>query len=182
MVEGRLAKLRLFFALWPDPELRKCIASDVESALRSADRSSINPVEPENYHITLAFLGSVSASSLDDIVRVCSDVHFGRFSLELDRTGYWPRARIVWLGPSRYSLELEALVDDLWNKLMGLGFRQEPQPYQPHVSLCRKAGSGLGMSLDSPINWPVASFVLVQSTPGEDGPVYTVLEQFAAGN
>ena len=77
MVERRLAKLRLFFALWPDPELRQRIASDVESALHSADRSTINPVEPANYHITLAFLGAVSASSLDDIVRVCSDVRFG---------------------------------------------------------------------------------------------------------
>ncbi len=182
MVERRLAKLRLFFALWPDPQVRQRIAMDVEPALRSADRSTMNPVEPANYHITLAFLGAVSASSLEDIVRICSDVRFGRFSLELDRTGYWPRSRIAWLGMSHHSLELEALVDDLWNKLADLGFRQEPQPYQPHVSLCRKASGGLGISLDSPINWPVASFVLAQSTSGEDGPVYTVLEQFIAGD
>jgi 2'-5' RNA ligase len=173
------AKLRLFFALWPDDEVRQRIVTDTERAISAAGAS---PVPPSNYHVTLAFLGAVSASSLDDIIKMCGHIRFRRFSLALDRTGYWPRSKIAWLGPSHSPLELEALVDDVWNKLAELGFRQELRPYQPHVTLCTKASSGLGMRLDTPINWPAGSFVLAQSTPGETGPVYTVLEQFAAGD
>jgi 2'-5' RNA ligase len=179
VADSRPAKLRLFFALWPDDEVSRRIVTDTERAISAAGASL---VPPENYHITLAFLGAVSASSLDDIVRICGDIRFRRFSLQLDRTGYWPRSRIAWLGASHCPLELEALVDDIWNKLAELGFRQELRPYQPHVSLCRNVSGGLGMRLDTPINWPAGSFVLAQSTPGETGPVYTVLEQFAAGD
>ena len=179
MADSGSAKKRLFFALWPDDEVRELIVTDTERAISATGAS---PIPPANYHVTLAFLGAVSASSLDDIIRICGDVRFRRFLLALDRTGYWPRSRIAWLAPSHCPLELEALVDDIWNKLAELGFRQELRPYQPHVSLCRKVSGGLGMRLDMPINWPVSSFVLAQSTPGETGPVYTVLEQFAAGD
>jgi 2'-5' RNA ligase len=179
VVDSGPAKLRLFFALWPAAEVRQRIITDTERAISATGAS---PVPPANYHITLAFLGAVSASSLADIIRICGDIRFRRFLLTLDRTGYWPRSRIAWLAPSHCPLELEALVDDIWNKLAELGFRQELRPYQPHVSLCREVSGGLGMRLDTPINWPVSSFVLVQSTPGETGPVYTVLEQFAAGD
>ena len=178
MVKQSRPKLRLFFALWPDEDTRMRILADLEPAVRAAGD---NPVPVENYHITLAFLGSVSASSLNDIVRMCSDVRFREFSLELDRSGYWPRSRIAWLGPSRQPPELPALVDDIWNKLAELGFKQELRPYLPHVSLCRQVSGGLGMQLAAPISWPVESFALVQSLPGDNGPVYTVLEQFAAG-
>lgn len=179
MADFGSAKKRLFFALWPDDEVRKLVVTDTERAIRAA---GANPVSPFNYHVTLAFLGAVSASSLNDIVRVCSDIRFRRFLLELDRTGYWPRSRIAWLGPSHCPLELEALVDDIWNKLTDLGFRQELRPYKPHISLCRDVSGGFGMRLDRPIVWPVSSFILAQSIPGETGPVYTVLEQFAAGD
>jgi 2'-5' RNA ligase len=179
MANSRPAKKRLFFALWPDDGVRELIVADTERAISAA---GANPVSPSNYHVTLAFLGEVSASSLGDIVRICGDIRFRQFLLQLDRTGYWPRSRIAWLGPSQGPLELEALVDDIWNKLAELGFRQELRPYKPHVSLCRNVSGGLGMCLNSPISWPVSSFVLVQSTPGEAGQVYTVLEQFAAGD
>ena len=179
MADSRPAKLRLFFALWPDEEVCQRIVRDTERAISA---TGATPVPSSNYHVTLAFLGEISASSLGDIVRICGDIRFRHFLLQLDRTGYWPRSRIAWLGPSQCPLELEALVDDIWNKLVELGFRQELRPYQPHVSLCRKASGGLGMRLDTPINWSVDSFVLAQSTPGEAGPVYTVLEQFAAGD
>jgi 2'-5' RNA ligase len=139
-------------------------------------------VPAASYHITLAFLGAVSASSLPDIVAAARNVRFLPCEISLDHTGYWPRSRVAWLAPTEYPLVINALVDDLWNKLAGLGFRADIGQYRPHVSLCRNVSGGLSKRLQTPVIWPVVSFVLAESNPSADGPVYTVLEQFPAGD
>ena len=171
-------KKRLFFALWPDDEVREQIAAD---AGRTIERSDGRTVPPSNYHITLTFLGSVTASSLPDIVAAARNVRFLPCEIVLDHTGYWPRSRVAWLAPADYPLVLNALVDDLWNKLADLGFRAESRRYRPHVSLCRDVSGGLKMRLKTPVVWPVSAFALVESNLSDKGPVYTVLEQFSAG-
>jgi len=176
---SRTKKKRLFFALWPGDEVRAQIAVDAGRTIESAGTSTVLPI---NYHITLAFLGSVSASSLPDIVATVRNVRFLPCEITLDHTGYWPRSRVAWLAPSDYPLVLGALVADLWNKLAGLGFQTEARQYRPHVSLCRDVSGGLAMRLKPPIVWPVSSFVLAESNLSAEGPVYTVLEHFLAGD
>lgn len=173
-------RLRLFFALWPDDEVRRRISADADAAITAAGG---RPVPAVNYHVTLAFLGSIRASSLPEIVHVIGDVRFGPFSFALDRTGYWPRSRIAWLAPAKCPHALSALVDDIWIKLESLGFvREDLRPYMPHVSLCRGVTRGLDMQLDTPIRWTATSFGLVSSAPGEGAPVYKILEEFPAGD
>jgi 2'-5' RNA ligase len=176
---SRTKKKRLFFALWPDDEIRVQIATDAGRTIESAGTPTVPPI---NYHITLAFLGSVSASSLPDILAAVRNVRFLPCEITLDHTGYWPRSRVAWLAPSGYPLVLSALVDDLWNKLAGLGFQAEARQYRPHVSLGRNVSGGLAMRLKTPVVWPVSSFALAESTPSAEGPGYTVLEQFPAGD
>jgi 2'-5' RNA ligase len=176
---SRVKKKRLFFALWPSDEVRAQIAAEAGRTIEAAGSPTVLPI---NYHITLAFLGSVSASSLPDIAAAVRNVRFLPCEITLDHTGYWPRSRVAWLAPSDYPLVLSALVDDLWNKLAGLGFRAEARQYRPHVSICRNVGGGLAMRLKTPVVWPVSSFALAESTPSAEAPGYTVLEQFPAGD
>jgi len=171
-------KKRLFFALWPDDEVREQIAAD---AGRTIERSDGRTVPSSNYHITLAFLGAVTVSSLPDIVAAVRNVRFLPCEIVLDHTGYWPHSRVAWLAPANYPLVLNALVDDLWNKFADLGFREESRRYRPHVSLCRDVSGGLKMRLKTPVVWPVSAFALIESNLSDKGPVYTVLEQFSAG-
>ena len=49
---------RLFFALWPDDELRQTLKHHCKPLLR---HSGGRPVALDNLHITLAFLGSVDS-------------------------------------------------------------------------------------------------------------------------
>jgi 2'-5' RNA ligase len=176
---SRVAKKSLFFSLWPNDEVRAQIAVDAQRAIEGAGAQA---VPPANYHITLAFLGLVSASSLPDIKGAISNVRFLPCEISLDHTGYWPRSRVAWLAPTNYPLVLSALVDDIWNKLAGLGFQADGRQYLPHVSLCRDVSGGLGMRLKTPIVWPVASFVLAEANSSAQGSDYTVLEQFPAGD
>jgi 2'-5' RNA ligase len=179
MHDAAMDKMKLFFALWPDDQVRQYIVDDTEAHVIQAGGK---PVQPRNYHVTLAFLGEIRQSSLDDIVRVARSVKFKRFSLPLARTGYWSGSRTLWLGPSEPPVELKALVDDIWDKLENLGFMNEARLYQPHISLCRDVSDGLGTRLYEPIEWPVSSFALVHSIAGQNGPSYMTLEQFAAGD
>ena len=77
-------KKRLFFALWPDDEVREQIAAD---AGRTIERSDGRTVPPSNYHITLTFLGSVTASSLPDIVAAARNVRVLPYRLLAPLTG-----------------------------------------------------------------------------------------------
>ena len=173
-----LAKKRLFFALWPDEDVRAAIASGAAPAIKVAGSGAVSPA---NYHITLAFLGSVTVTSLPDLIATAGWVRFLPFEIDLKRTGYWPRSKVAWLAPAEISFQLPALVDDLWNKLADLGYQREDRQFMPHLTLGRMVDGGLGMQLDETVRWPVSSFVLVESTPGPAGPGYTVLEQFSAG-
>jgi 2'-5' RNA ligase len=169
----------LFLALWPTDDVRGWISDDTEAfAVQSGGR----PVPPANYHVTLAFLGQVRENSLPDIVRAMECVRFNPFSLSLEHLGYWPNSKSAWLAPRETPLELAALVDHIWNRLEDLGFlREEFSDYRPHVTLARGANQVDASRLYEAIDWPVNSFCLAMSAPGNGGPVYTVLEQFDAG-
>ena len=81
---------RLFFALWPNDELRDQLHVLGQHSCPGSGRL----VKRENFHITLIFLGSV-----DDPLRACAEkvaasVKMPPFKLGLDKVGYWPRARV----------------------------------------------------------------------------------------
>ncbi len=168
---------RLFFALWPDATVRQRIAV---AGTRATAAAGGRPVPPENYHLTLAFLGSVPAEHLPALLRVARAIRMQPFSLALDHTGYWPRPRVAWLRPAVCPAALQQLVDDLWGGLAPLGFAPDSRTFKPHVSLVRKAPGGLGSRLAQPIVWAVDDFVLVRSETLPAGPVYSLLERFPA--
>jgi RNA 2',3'-cyclic 3'-phosphodiesterase len=173
-------KMSLFFALWPDDQVRQHIVDDTEAIVIDAGGK---PVQPRSYHVTLAFLGEVRQSSMDDIIRVARSVRFRRFSLQFDRIDYWSSSRILWLGPTgQPPVALNALVDNIWDKLENLGFVSEAGLYRPHITLGRDVSDGVGTNLQEPIEWPVSSFTLVHSLADQNGMSYMPLEQFAAGD
>jgi 2'-5' RNA ligase len=71
-------------------------------------------------------------------------------------------------------------VDHLWNKLAGLGLALDSRQFRPHVTLVRDADAVASAPFATPVRWRVQSFALLESTPGSEGPVYTVLEEFPA--
>ena len=166
---------RLFFALWPDPAVRRTLRRATRNAVRSCGG---RPVPPDNYHITLAFLGNVAADLFPEIVAGAATVPVPAITLTLDRLGYWPRPRVLWLGPRRCPQILTVLADNLWTRMESIGLPRERRVYQPHLTLCRKVRAAPAVEAPAPVRWPIASFALVESVTTAGGARYAVVEQF----
>ncbi len=171
--EGR----RLFFALWPDPAVRRALAA-VQSA---QDLRRARPTHVEDFHITLVFLGQVGDEALACVEGVAAGIAGSPFVLTLDRLDYWPRPKVLWCGPSMHPEPLAELVDNLQTGLRNCGFAPEDRPYVPHVTLARKARPSAQAPLAQPLRWAISEFVLAASEPGVPAPHYRVLSRWGLG-
>lgn len=168
---------RLFFALWPDPEVRRGFEAVFEGLPPHRGRAP----HLEDLHITLVFLGEVEGDA-----RVCAEAAAGEirgrpFDLLFDHVGYWPRPQILWSGPSVVPEALLELVMALGERLRRCGFRPEKRPYAPHITLARRARKVGGYSLEQPIFWPAREFVLALSDPNLT-PRYQVVGRWPLGS
>jgi 2'-5' RNA ligase len=165
------ARLRLFFALWPDATVRAALAhhADVAHAACGGRR-----MRAQNLHFTLAFLGDVDTVRLEALLAAASTVAPRRFVIGVDRVAYWAHNQIVWAGASQVPDALVALVADLRAALDSGGFRHDAKPFVPHVTLLRDARPAVLPAL-APVTWPVERFVLVRSVPGQD---YVILREW----
>ncbi len=149
----------------------------------------VKPVEPENLHLTLRFLGD---TPLTDIAAIGEAVRRAAasqtvFSDELCGVGVFPREerpRVVWLGldnPVAWS-ELRAAVD---RELAPLGYPPEPQAFTPHLTIARVKGrppEGLRELIARHAQtvfgeFDVAQLELLQSELTRNGPIYTTLAE-----
>ncbi len=168
---------RLFFALWPSEEVRSCLVE----VMASLHARRAKPVAAENLHITLLFLGSVTAQTRICAEKIAAGIAGHSFDLRLDQIGLWPKSGILWLGARELPESLAALVRDLNVGVAGCGVDLDTRPFKPHVTLMRKA---LVVRRERPIvavAWRVDDFALVESKTNPDGSHYQVLTRWRLG-
>ncbi|MGQ9801579.1 MAG: RNA 2',3'-cyclic phosphodiesterase [Candidatus Saccharicenans sp.] len=132
--------MRIFIAI----DLTTGIKTELARAVRLLKpvAAGIKWVEPENYHLTLKFLGEVSESQVEVIKAVLEDVvsRHCSFQLTVKSTGSFPpgqsRMRVIWVGLEAEP-ELLALQSDLEDCLGQSGFEREERPFSPHLTIGR---------------------------------------------
>ncbi|MDM5156868.1 RNA 2',3'-cyclic phosphodiesterase [Bacillus sp. DX1.1] len=98
-------------------------------------------VHQEDYHITLAFLGSASADQLAGVERSLQQlISTETFSLTLQgfsTFGVAERPRVFWAGVKENSalFQLQKQVHTMCERN---GFTLETRPYHPHITVARK--------------------------------------------
>ncbi len=163
---------RLFFALWPDARLLEQLAERI----RPVGAAVVGrPQRSDQWHVTLEFLGAVSASRVPAVLEAASTVRAPPFELVLDTVEYWRRPAVLSLTPRACPAELVVLVAALRLALEARGFEPERRPYRPHLTLARRVQPPPGFPAPDPLPWPATEFVLVESTSGAQGSIYTVL-------
>ncbi|MDO9220407.1 MAG: RNA 2',3'-cyclic phosphodiesterase [Thiobacillus sp.] len=163
---------RLFFALWPDTDTRYALN---RTGKWLHQHWGGRRMRADTLHLTLAFLGDLTAAQLDALLQGIRDIPVGAFELCFDQAGHWPHNRIGWLGLSQPCMPLENLVLALRDQLRALEIPFDARRHTPHITLLRKAQGGAALEC-LPVNWTVDGFVLVASNPQADGAHYDVLQ------
>jgi 2'-5' RNA ligase len=127
---------RLFTALEIPPDVRSAISA-VRGGLPGA-----RWVDPENYHVTLRFIGDVDESVAREAAFILGQVRREAFEVKLDRLssfgGHRPRAIVALVAPCPPLVELQAEHERL---LRRIGLEPEGRKFTPHVTLARLRNS-----------------------------------------
>ena len=148
-------------------------------------------LKSQQMHLTIRFIGEVSAQQTDEIISVLRDIASPGFDLSLNGAGRFPPqkkrgARILWLGVDA-DQQLADLHRKIESALEEIGFPPERKPFKPHITLARlKADRTPTQAVDflqdnaafNAGTFTVARFVLVKSTLSPQGAQYTNLAEY----
>jgi 2'-5' RNA ligase len=178
--------MRLFVALdlpWP---LRLRVAT-----LSGAGIPGARWVPPENYHITLRFIGETPAYRAEEIDHTLAALKARSFSLTLAGVGTFTRsgrATQLWVGVER-NQALDHLQNKIETALQRIGLEPERRRFAPHITLARLDNAVEGklaafvqahnLFRADPV--PIEHFTLFSSLLGKEQAVYTPEVEYALG-
>ena len=123
---------RLFTGLEIPAEIGQTL-SDLRGGLPGA-----RWIDPENYHVTLRFIGDIDGVAANEIASLLFRVNRKPFEVALQGLssfgGRKPRAVVASIAPSRPLIELQAELERLMQRI---GLEPEGRKYTPHVTLAR---------------------------------------------
>jgi len=140
-------------------------------------------VDPENYHLTLRFIGDVDDVVAHEVASMLGKVRRNPFELRLDGLssfgGRKPRAVVAAVAPAQPVVELQAEHERLMQRV---GLEPEGRKYTPHVTLARLRDSSSLQVADYLSNraafrsmeFMVSRFVLFSSRASVGGGPYVV--------
>lgn len=169
---------RVFFALWPPPEVARQLSAVADSFAQCAGGRTTREA---TIHLTLAFIGDVPLERLADLEHAARNVRAESFDLTLDRFGLWQHNRIFWAGSSVVPPALVDLASALSAALQAAGFEvaDAHRNFTPHVTLVRKVKVlAAPLPPDQALPWRSTKFVLVRSDLSASGASYQTLAEF----
>jgi len=147
-------------------------------------------IDPENYHLTLRFIGDIDDALARDIAGLLGRVQRRPFELRLDGLssfgGRKPRALVASITAVTPLLELQAEQERL---LQRLGLEPEGRKYIPHVTLARLRDTSSWQVADylsarghfRSASFEVSRFVLFSSRSSVGGGPYVVEADYPLG-
>lgn len=169
------------------------IADDVKDVLEHvtlrlrAKEDGLRWSTPDQWHVTLAFLGEVGDEARGRLVRELAEVRLPLVSLRLDGLGVFERVGILH-AQVEITSELLRLHEVVTAAVKRLGLEVEDRPYRAHVTLARSrnregrtAIERLGRtSVQQRLNerWQATEFLLYESRLSPKGSEYLVRERF----
>ncbi len=180
---------RTFVAL-PIPIVQRTRLGRLQSLL-APDLPGTRWVTPDQFHLTLAFLGDVPDIDLAPVCRAVGEAtaQFRRLTLNLQSLGAFPdaeRPRTVWVGLAGPDHDMMlALQAAIAEAVAAVGYPAEGERFMPHITLGRLKGGkeGAGDVLRQVAHfrtWSAGNFDATQvityaSTLAPEGPTYMTL-------
>jgi RNA 2',3'-cyclic 3'-phosphodiesterase len=177
---------RLFFAV-PIPRSARVRLQERLTEIAGEDGLPGRPVPPENWHLTIRFLGEVEGPVAEAARRSVAGARLGRsFEAEVGGLGAFPRSaggRVLWAGISHGHEALASLAARVEAAVRDAGLPPETRPFRPHLTLARlrePADVRRWTEGDlSPVRFRVDELVLYRSRLGPGGARHEALEHYA---
>lgn len=139
-----MTKHHYFFAVKLPKETKEFLHEWIEE--RKEDFPFARWVHPEDYHITLAFLGFAPNEMLDEVMGNIKSLleKEASFTLTLNALGTFGPAkspRIFWADVES-SEQLQSIQRIVYQQCVETGFELDKKPFRPHITLARKWNSG----------------------------------------
>ena len=169
--------------------MRLFVALELPHALRSrltrlaAGLPGARWLPPENYHLTLRFLGEMPGHRAEELDGALHALRGRRFSLTLSGVGVFEKAgrpQALWAGVER-NPQLEHLQNKIETAVQRVGFAPERRRFAPHVTVARLDNAppqklaewvqAHNLLRADPAE--MGHFTLFSSHLGKDGAVYT---------
>ena len=145
-------------------------------------------LDPENYHITLRFIGDVDNATADDVADCLDKLSNSlSFSVTLNHLGAFggdrPRALFAGVELNEQLARLQAAQERMIQKA---GLAPEARKFTPHVTLARLRGTSAEelaryiaqAGRFEPLQFPVGRFVLYSSRDSVGGGPYVVEQSY----
>ncbi len=98
-------------------------------------------IDPENYHVTLRFVGDIDPRTADEIADALSHIDRSGFTLRIEGVeafgSHKPHAIVARIAASRALADLQAEQERIMQRL---GLPAETRKFTPHVTLARLRG------------------------------------------
>ncbi|WP_176736332.1 RNA 2',3'-cyclic phosphodiesterase [Oligoflexus tunisiensis] len=182
-----------FFAIPIPVDLKAQLAADL-APLRK-EWPSVQWVHPEDFHLTLRFIGGLQHEAMTRLLAAVQDwsLPFTPFSLELQGVRTFPPHRdrgVLWIDLETMWPELIDLQQSLEEQVQGLGFEPERRAFTPHLTIARfkRGDADALMEALTPLTerawgrFTCEEYVLMKRRSGArdhaPGPLYEVLTRF----
>ncbi len=130
----------MFLAVDLDEDSRHALATRLTDAFSDMRIPGV-VVRPNNWHVTLRYLGPLPPASVELMLYHLSESWLGGgFRLQFDGMGAFPRpgaASVLWVGTADGTEELVSLKQSIDEALEHIGWDPEDRPFEPHLTLTR---------------------------------------------
>jgi len=184
--------MRLFVAVNLPDLIRTGIDQALQPLRQSVDSlgARIKWTAPEQYHMTMKFLGDCSDEQVPKIKETLQQASASShpFAVTLAELGCFPargKPTILWLAVKEGAETITRLAGDLDRTLEPLGFVKDPRPFSAHVTVGRVQWVSNGVKLRQALEatatltlgpFNAESLELMQSVLSQAGPRYTLLK------
>lgn len=175
--------MRLFLAIELEPDIADKLLKLQEQVQARASEAKVRWVEPENFHLTVQFLGDIPESALPGVIEACSFLVPPRadFQLRVAGVSFFPKKgplKTLWVGLREGAEEWKLLVESVEPWMTPLGAPKHGG-LVPHITIGRvkeeseslRHAMEAASEMDCGMQW-AGRLTLIESFLGPEGATY----------
>lgn len=179
--------LRLFLAIPVSEPVRDALTAIQEEMKHTFRHSRVMWVEPENFHMTLHYIGEVTDVLVASLRHTfLTPIAVPPFVLHLAHVGAFPhpkKPQTLFVATNTHP-SLLVVHRRLADLLLRLSLPIDMRTFHPHITLGRVYVQSEVLSQEhavAPLVFDVSSYLLMQSTLTPTGSVYQILQEYPLG-